>query len=327
MASGGLRTSRVMAELVDGDRIVGESSFQHELKRYIARVAPTDANVLITGETGTGKELVASLLHANSRRREQPFVCINCAAIPEELLESELFGYERGAFTGARMLKEGKLKAADRGTVFLDEVGDMSLSGQAKILRAIENRRVERLGSSGSVGLNVRVISATNQNLEESVSEGRFRKDLYFRLNVARIQLAPLREHKEDIPLLLAKFMREFEERCLFDELVLEVEVRKFVERYDWPGNVRELRNFAEALCSTCSVQRVSCADLPEPFRTISYDGGSPRGEHDERILLLTALAATNWNMAKAAKSQGWSRMTVYRKLEKYHLKRPWRVN
>ncbi len=301
-----------------GDRIVGDSQFISQLKSCIGRIAPTDANVLITGETGTGKELVASMLHANSRRRDRPFVRINCAAIPDDLLESELFGYVPGAFTGAAGLKEGKLQLADSGTVFFNEVGDMTLSAQAKILRAIESRQVERLGSNHSLHLDVRVLASTNLRLEELVAEGRFRKDLYFRLNVARIHLPPLRERKADIPSLLEHFLDEFQDQAALGRPVLEPEVWDCIERYDWPGNVRELRNFAEALCATAPAKVISCADLPDSFRTQLLS--RTRGDSEERKLLLTVLGSYNWNKTKAAHALKWSRMTLYRKLAKHRI-------
>ncbi len=306
-------------ELRDSDLMIADSPAMQRIKRYIGKAAATDSTVLITGETGTGKELVAALVHRNSARRDKPFVSINCAAIPETLLESEMFGYERGAFTGAHALKEGKLKLADQGTVFFDEIGDMSLHAQAKILRAIESREVHRLGGRAGVPVDVRFIAATNQDLEALIGEGRFRKDLYFRLNVARIHLPPLRERKDDLPRLFDHYVREFNRRFGRD---VEGFVEDILERllgYDWPGNVRELKNVLEATFVNAPAGRISGADLPEQFSArLGLSGTVP----DERDRLLVALVSSNWNKSKAAQKLRWSRMTVYRKIARYHLRR-----
>jgi len=297
--------------------IIGESRPMQEIKAYLLKVATTESNTLITGETGTGKELVASLIHSNSGRRQKPFVCINCAAIPDSLLESELFGYERGAFTGAHMLKEGKLKLADGGTVFFDEIGDMSLYAQAKVLRAIESKAVERLGGTRSLPLDVRVIAATHRNLEELITEGKFRADLYFRLNVARVQLPPLRERKEDLLALCACLISDMNRRFgLAVEGVTE-EALAVLLHHDWPGNVRELRNVIEAAFVNRPVSKIALADLPLHFR---HRSGISTELPDERDQLLGALFATNWNKSQAAQKLNWSRMTLYRKMTKYHV-------
>jgi DNA-binding NtrC family response regulator len=300
--------------------MVGDSAVMRSIKEYIVQVAATDSNVLISGETGTGKELVARLIHHDSRRSRRAFVPINCAAIPEALLESELFGHERGAFTGAHTGRAGALTAASGGTVFFDEIGDMSLPCQAKILRAIENREVHRLGSRADVPLDVRVIAATNQDLERSVAERTFRSDLYFRLNVARIHLPPLRERKEDLPQLLQFHVAELNQR--FGRAVegFTDDVSPLLSRYDWPGNVRELRNVLEAAFVTVRSRRIGYADLPERFRSALRPPAGARP--DERARLLSALLATNWNKSRAAKHLQWSRMTVYRKIAKYCLVR-----
>ncbi len=303
--------------LIDGQQMIGDSPPMLEIKAYIAKVACTDSNVLITGETGTGKELVAGLIQKNGPRRQKPFVCINCAAIPDTLLESELFGYERGAFTGANSPREGKLKLADGGSIFFDEIGDMSLYAQAKILRAIESKEVQRLGGRRSIPLDVRVIAATNQDLERLALEGKFRRDLYFRLNVARIHLPPLRERKNDIPSLCRHYIREL--NCRFGLAVegFTEEALACILRYDWPGNVRELRNLLEGIFINLPCQRISFMDLPEQFRQHFKDTGFLQGER-ERVL--SALSATHWNVSKAAQQLRWSRMTLYRKMTKYHI-------
>ena len=306
------------SSLIDSQKMIGENVQMQEIKTYIGMAASTDCNVLITGETGTGKELAAELIHKNSPRSKKPFVCINCTAIPDSLLESELFGYERGAFTGADSLKEGKLKHAEGGTVFFDEIGDMSLYHQAKILRAIESKEVQRIGGKGSIPLDIRVIAATNQNLEQLVEEGKFRKDLYFRLNVARIHLPPLRDRRGDIPLLLCFYIRELNRRFGRAVECLTKDALEYLLSYDWPGNVRELKNLLEATYVNLFSRRISFSDLPEQFR--KRLGGVEDIPQNEQDLLLLALMSTNWNKSKAAQKLRWSRMTLYRKMAKYHI-------
>jgi DNA-binding NtrC family response regulator len=304
--------------------MIGESPSIGSVKAYLLKVASTDSNVLITGESGTGKELVAELIHRHSPRRQKPLVCLNCAALPDSLLESELFGFEQGAFTGAHSRNTGKLQHADGGTVFFDEVGDMSPYAQAKVLRLLESKQLQRLGANQSVSLNIRVVAATNQDLEARMAEGKFRRDLYFRLNVARIHLPPLRERIEDLPLLLEHYLREFNNRSGTRVEGFAQEVLEELLSYDWPGNIRELKNLVEATFinldtdNPASSQRISLGDLPEPFRSRLTDReADPQGERDR---LLTALLSTRWNKSKAAQKLQWSRMTLYRKLAKYDL-------
>lgn len=298
--------------------LVGEADAMRDVRAYIGRVAETDTSVLITGETGTGKELVAAAIHRNSARRQRPLVSINCAAIPEALLESELFGYEKGAFTGASVAAEGKLQQAEGGTAFFDEIGEMTPIAQAKILRALETREIVRLGGQRRIPVNVRVIAATNQDLEAAIERGHFRKDLYYRLNVARIHLPPLRLHPEDIPALcrhyLAYFNRRFgrQVRALTDDAMVEL------TRYGWPGNVRELKNLLEAVFVNLPGEHITLADLPSMFRARLGDHAHLPDE--ERHRLLEALLATRWNVSRAARQLQWSRMTMYRKMAKYHL-------
>ncbi len=300
-------------------RMIGESRAMREIRVYLGQVAATDANVLISGETGTGKELAAEVIHAASRRATRPFVSINCAALPEGLLESELFGYERGAFTGAFARREGRLELAAGGTVFFDEIGDMSPHAQAKILRAIESRAVHRLGGSGGTSLDIRVIAATNRDLERAVTEGSFRQDLYFRLNVARVHLPPLRERPADLPLLMRHYIAEFNRRLGLAVMGFTHEALEQLLAYEWPGNVRELRNVVEAAFVIRPQDRIGLEHLPEPFRRRLSTGRPPREERDE---LLSALIASRWNKSKAAQRLHWSRMTLYRKLAKYHIVR-----
>lgn len=300
--------------------IIGESSSMQAIRGRVVRVASSDSNVLITGETGTGKELLAEAVHENSARRHKPLVAINCAAIPDTLLESELFGYAKGAFTGADTNCEGKLKAADKGTIFLDEIGDMSSYGQAKILRMLESREIQRLGSNKAIPLDVRVIAATNQDLEQLSKENKFRKDLYFRLNVARLHLPPLRERKEDLLALIEHYIACFNRR--FGRRVRGVteEALECLLAYDWPGNVRELKNLLESVYAEGSSQEISLADLPLQFRLRCNELKALVGNERER--LLWALSATNWNKSKAADRLQWSRMTLYRKMARYNISR-----
>jgi len=298
--------------------LVGDSASVRRITSYIHRVAATDTTVLITGETGTGKELVAEMICRCSPRADKPFVSVNCAAIPETLLESELFGHEKGAFTGATMLQRGKFELADGGTLFLDEIGDLGQSAQAKILRVLESKHVQRIGGKGLLSLDVRIISATNQGLDHLIAQDRFRKDLYYRLNVARIHVPPLRERREDIPLLLAHFIEEYNRRFGYHVQGVTEEVVECCMRYDWPGNVRELRNVVESIFIDLSPDITTIAVLPDELRM-----GAFTRQDTERDKVLLALLATKWNKTKAAQRLNWSRMTLYRKLAKYNLAGP----
>src|SRR6266404_330222 len=306
------------SDLRGSSSLVGRSPSMCELRRYISQVARSQSNVLITGETGTGKELVAQLLHENSERWRRPFVCLNCAAIPEALVESELFGYEKGAFTGALSPQEGKLAAANHGTVFFDEVGDVTPAVQAKLLRAIESKKVYRLGSSRGHDLDIRILAATNQDLEEATLQNRFRGDLYYRLNVVRIEVPPLRERVEDLPALVEHYIGHF--NPIFRKRVtgFSTNAMDLLYAYSWPGNVRELRNVLEAAFVNLSNQSNGIVDLPNPVtRHITR---STTHNANEKTLLLRTLAATNWNKTEAAKTLHWSRMTLYRKMTRYQV-------
>lgn len=300
------------------DAMVGSSATMAELQVYIRKVARSDAVVLISGETGTGKERVAESIHHQSPRSHRPFVCVNCAAIPDTLFESELFGYDRGAFTGAQGSYPGKLRAANGGTVFLDEIGEMSLVSQAKILRVLENREIFPLGALRTSTVDVRFIAATNQELEPLVAEGRFRRDLFYRLNVARLHLRPLKEHKEDIPELIAHYVDRFNAR---DHVRVRPPTQKVLEcllSYEWPGNVRELRNLVESVFIDPPDGPVSLEHLPESFRRIFAQYSMVT--MSERDRMVAALYQTNWNKSKAAAQLKCSRMTLYRKLSKYKI-------
>jgi DNA-binding NtrC family response regulator len=307
----------VQAEHGPGE-MIGESAPMWEMKRYMEKAAASNCTVLITGETGTGKELVAEFIHARSQRGKRPFVCVNCAAIPESLFESELFGHTKGAFTGAENMREGLLTAADGGTIFLDEIGDMSLFAQAKILRVLEKKEVCRLGGTATKRLDIRFVAATNQDLGAMESRGTFRKDLFFRLNVARVHVPSLRDRREDIP-LLAEYFRscfasdgcgrtpEFSEECL-----------RCLLRYEWPGNIRELKNVIEGLFLGETPLQIGMAQLPPQLRIAPTQ--SDKLGTDEKEQLLTALFSANWNKSAAADKLHWSRMTLYRKIAKYKL-------
>lgn len=307
--------SSSVPDLIDGHLIVGESPSIREIKSSISKVAATNCNVLVTGETGTGKELVAELIHKNSRRAERPLICLNCAAIPDTLAESELFGYERGAFTGAFAAYEGKLKQADGGTVLLDEIGDMSLSAQAKLLRLLDKKPVQRVGGRRDVTIDLRVIAATNQDLEGLMAAGKFRRDLYYRLNVAHISLPPLRARKEDLPLLLRHFIGELNARLTKQVRGVSAGLVERLLQYEWPGNIRELKNMIEVCLMNVHAGIIDLAQLPQQYRD-----KLPGGSTDERELILSTLFSTKWNKSKAAKKLRWSRMTLYRKLARYHI-------
>jgi transcriptional regulator with PAS, ATPase and Fis domain len=303
------------ANPVGEDPLITRNPAMKGMVNFLKQVAATDSNVLITGETGTGKELVAALIHKYGDRAKKPFVVINCAAIPDTLLESELFGYEKGAFTGAYARREGALRLADSGTVFLDEIGDMSSHAQAKVLRMMEQKEVCRVGGINTIPINVRFIAATNQDLEQLMQEEKFRPDLYFRLNVARIYIPPLRERKEDIVLLLDYFRRKLNREFGKQVEGFTPDAVEALMDYDWPGNVRELKNRLEAAFIGAD-GIMGLKDFPEFFRRQLQENKGL--SQDERARLLSALFNTRWNKTKAAQQLQWSRMTLYRKMVKY---------
>jgi DNA-binding NtrC family response regulator len=296
------------------EKLVGIGSAADTLRERLFRIARSECNVLITGETGTGKELAADLIHSQSPRRGKPLVCVNCAAVPDLLFESELFGYERGAFTGANSTKDGKIRHADGGSVLLDEIGDMSSYAQAKILRLLESKEVQRLGGRGCTIVDVRFIAATNHELEGLVEKGAFRRDLYYRLNVARLRLPALRERREDIPMLAGHFSRIFGQRCGHRIQGFSSQALDLMTNYDWPGNIRELRNVVESVFVNRPYPFVAIHDLPQ-----SLLGVEPRSRKEaDSEKLMKVLQGTNWNKSEAAKKLNWSRMTLYRKMAKY---------
>lgn len=294
-------------------RLLYESAIMRSAVSYASKVALTRSTVLITGETGTGKELAAELIHSASARSGKPFVALNCAAIPDGLLESELFGRERGAYTGADTSYEGKLKLADGGTVLFDEIGDLTAYGQAKLLRVLESRQIQRLGSAAEIPLDIRVLAATNQDLSAMVERGSFRRDLYFRLNVTRLELPPLRARREDISSLLSHFAAAFERELGLRFPGFSARALRVLTEYDWPGNVRQLRNVVEEIFVRLTDHTVDVDDLP-----LEISGNIPRfvtENHDEKTKILSALSSTRWNKKRAAERLCWSRMTLYRKM------------
>jgi DNA-binding NtrC family response regulator len=298
--------------------MIGNSLAMWKVKTYLRKVAMTDSNVLITGETGTGKELAAQYIHEHSTRRAKPLLTINCAALPDGLLESELFGYERGAFTGAQSPYPGKLKLAYGGTVLLDEIGEMSPYAQAKILRVIESKEVYPLGGRRSVPINIRIMAATNRDLDYEMAHNGFRRDLYFRLNVARIKLPALRERKEDIPLLVNYFVQQFSASYGREIKGFTEEAMELLKSNDWPGNIRELMNLVEGFFIDPPAEEVDVSDLPASIR--SPLPARQETVPAERELLLYTLSQTHWNKSQAAARLNWSRMTLYRKMAKYHI-------
>jgi DNA-binding NtrC family response regulator len=301
-----------------GEAMIGYSDEMSEIRGYIEKVAASDSNVLITGETGTGKELAAGMIHRNSSRASRPLVCVNCAAIPDTLLESELFGFERGAFTGAHLSTPGKIEMANGGTVFFDEIGELSPYAQARLLRVMEEKQIQRLGGRKPVAVNVRFMAATNRDLDTMAMANEFRRDLYFRLNVGRIHLPPLRERKPDIPVLIDHYMAELNRQFGSDVNSVEPEVVEHLLGYSWPGNIRELKNLLEGVFVSRPSSKITFFDLPEWFRKRHPIAQAPQANESDQ--LLSALHATNWNKSAAAGKLNWSRMTLYRKMAKYGL-------
>jgi two-component system nitrogen regulation response regulator NtrX len=307
----------------DPEELVGDSAPMRRLKEEIARVAPTDARVLITGENGTGKELVARALHRLSARTDSLLIEVNCAAIPEELIESELFGHVRGSFTGAAEDRRGKFEEADGGTLFLDEIGDMSARTQAKVLRALQEGRFTRVGGARPIASDARVLSATNKNLPAEIGRGLFREDLFFRLAVVPLEVPALRERTGDIPMLARHFLEQASHRFGRRGKTLSPEALEALQAYRWPGNVRELRNLIERLMILSPSQQIGLDDLPAEFRR--EDGAIPPDaplrqarEDFERRYILTALRRHRGNVTRAAETLEIERSNLYRKLKSY---------
>ena len=326
-------------------QMIGESGVLSQIMAAISRAAPTNATVLISGESGVGKELVARTIHRNSLRSRERFVQVNCAAIPEELIESELFGHEKGSFTGATEKQMGKFEQADRGTIFLDEVGDMSAKTQAKVLRVLQEGEVERLGSARTIKVDVRVIAATNKNLEEEIEKGHFREDLYFRLAVIPIHVPPLRDRPEDVPLLVRHYMEAFRSENNARPKRITPSAMDALQRYRWKGNIRELRNTVERLYIMTGDDTIDVADLPSAVRSTSPSAGSTGGggtgsiakalgdgdavragtlrefkDTAERTYLVQKLRENSWNISKTAEAIDTPRSNLYKKLEQYQI-------
>ncbi len=310
--------------------LVGNHPQMKKLWKDILKTAPTNATILISGESGTGKELIARAIHAHSRRAKEQFIQVNCAAIPEELIESELFGHEKGAFTGATERKTGKFEQADKGTIFLDEIGDMSLKTQSKVLRVLEEGEVQRVGSSKVGKVDVRVIAATNKDLPKEIKEGTFRDDLYFRLNVVPLYSPPLREKKEDIPLLVAYFCRTFAEENNFKVKKFTDDAVEAMVKYPWKGNVRELKNVVERLIIMTESDAIERKDLPEKVRgdvqiylpeADKIKNLKEFRDLSEKNFILAKLEENNWNISQTARAIDTPRSNLYKKLEQYGIK------
>ena len=328
-----LRTENIalkerLGDRFDFSRIIGRSEKMKALLETLAMVAPTDATVLIMGESGTGKEVIANAVHQNSPRSGQPFIKVSCAALPETLLESELFGHEKGAFTGAVSRREGRFQLAHRGTIFLDEVGEMSLTTQTKLLRVLQERAFEPLGSVRTVSVDIRVIAATNRDLAREVKEGRFREDLYYRLNVVALAVPPFRERKEDIPFLAEHFLTIYHEKNRKAVNAISGKAQDLLVRYDWPGNIRELENCIERAVIMARDEVIVPADLPPQIRMTvrgeERDGFCiPAGtslDEMEKALIVKTLEEAGGNRTRTAEILGINRRTLQNKLKEYGL-------
>lgn len=322
------RLQEELREKFKPSNIIGESKAMHEVYDIIGRVANADTTVLLRGESGVGKELVAHAIHYNSQRASNPFIRINCAALPENLIESELFGHEKGAFTGAITMRRGRFELADKGTIFLDEIGDLPIQTQVKLLRVLQEREFERLGSEKSIRVNVRIIAATSRNLEELVNLRKFREDLYYRLNVVPIFIPPLRERREDIPLLIEHFLNKFNKKHR-KRVSLPKDVLKTLINYDWPGNVRELENTMERFVVMSTGGNITASDLPLNIReqsikrryTVQVKTDLPSTiEEIEKTKIIDAMQKTGWIQAKAARLLGITPRQIGYKIKKYNI-------
>jgi DNA-binding NtrC family response regulator len=321
------RKNRELEAEVEAQRrtssIIGKSAEMKKVFELIRRVAPTRASVLVTGDSGVGKELVADAIHNLSPRRDGPLVKVHCAALAESLLESELFGHEKGSFTGAQARKRGRFELADKGTLFLDEIGEINQNVQIKILRVLQERKFERVGGEETIDVDVRIIAATNRDLKEEIRKGSFREDLYYRLNVVNIHVPPLRERRDDIPLLAMSFLREFAEENGKKLEGFDPKARQSLYAYPWPGNVRELRNSVESAVVMAGAGLVGLDDLPPNVRSSGEerDVRVPVGstlEEAEKILIRETLAAQGGNKSRTAEILGIGRKTLYQKIEEY---------
>jgi DNA-binding NtrC family response regulator len=311
---------KTLEEKFHYDEIIGKSDAMQEIFGMISRVAPTDSTVLITGESGTGKELIAQAIHANSQRSYMPFIAISCGALPDTLLESELFGYEKGAFTGATHAKRGRFEMADGGTLFLDEIGDITLKTQVGLLRVLEQKEISRLGSEQTTKVDVRILAATNRDLKQAIQEKRFREDLYYRLNVISIHIPPLIERTEDIPLLVETFIRKCCAEMNKEEKKVAPSALKLLMEYDWPGNVRELENVIERALVIGQAREILPDDLPFSRRPLRPTELPKSLKLMEKIHIERILKENDWNISKAARELEIDRQTLYNKMQKYEI-------
>ena len=302
--------------------IVGKSDVMQTIYDLISQVAPTDSTVLITGESGTGKELIARAIHGNSQRCYMPYIAVSCGALPDSLLESELFGYEKGAFTGAEHTKMGRFEMADKGTLFLDEIGDISLKTQVDLLRVLQEKEFRRLGGQEEIKVDVRILAATNRDIKKAISENRFREDLFYRLNVISIHIPSLRERKDDIPLLVKAFIR----RCCLEMNKEQVQIApsamKLLMDYNWPGNVRELENVIERALVIGRGKEIVTEDLPFSRKELGTEALPNSLKLMEKMHIKRIMEETDWNISKAARVLEIDRQTLYNKIEKYHIEK-----
>ena len=304
------------------DEIIGKSNVMQKIFQLISQVAKTDSTVLITGESGTGKELIARAIHGNSPRCYMPLVAVSCGALPDTLLESELFGFEKGAFTGADFMKRGRFEMAHKGTLFLDEIGDISMKTQVDLLRVLQEKKIRRLGGHEEIEVDVRFIAATNRDLKQAIKDGLFREDLYYRLNVIYIHVPPLRDRKEDIELLSSVFIRRFCLEMGKEEVRISPSAVKLLMGYDWPGNVRELENIIERALVIGKSDEITPDDLPFS-RTAAEPENMPESlKMVEKMHIKKILDRNGWNISKAARIMDIDRQTLYNKIEKYEIKR-----
>jgi DNA-binding NtrC family response regulator len=317
------RLKEQIQEFSEADEIIGESAQMKKVFELIRTVAKTDTTVMLRGESGTGKEIIARAIHANSERRYFPIITINCGGLPEGILESELFGHERGAFTGAQYRRKGKLELADGGTLFLDEIGNISTKTQMDLLRVIETKQFTRVGGNELIEVDFRIICATNLDLEHAVREGKFREDLYYRLNVFSISLPPLRERRSDIPLLASYFLQKYAQSMGKPILSISAEAMEILLDYNWPGNVRELENAIERAMVIGSPPAILPKDLPFRHKENTAAPKSNSIADLEKNHIINILDQNNWNISRSAEILGIDRVTLYNKIEKYGLKRP----
>ena len=318
---------RLIADFDINHNLVGESKALRNVLQFISKVAPTDSTVLLFGESGTGKELAARAIHQNSKRANKPFMAVNCSALAESLLESELFGHEKGSFTGALALKKGRLEVAEGGTIFLDEIGELSLALQVKLLRVLQEREFERVGGTKAIKLDIRIITATNKNLEEAVSQGSFRQDLYYRLNVVSLEMPALRNRPEDIPLLANYFAAKYGEKCNRRIMGISSQAQASLVGYDWPGNVRELENAIERAVVLGTTKKILPEDLPESILESASMASEPATKYHEAVvqtkkqIILGAMAQANGSFTGAAKILGLHPNYLHRLIRNLNLK------